>query len=280
MQPLDIIRRVARPSASAATAASQSAARATVSATPAAYVFDRDPDGVMGTYAGDLLTSYTAVQPGDIVKDNKNYFAGTVIAIHFGSIIAIGDDESEPVIFSFYTDGTYVVFRIADADYTPTTAQLDALKARVKALEDARDVIEDSIDGLTRDLDETNHDLALNYLTKSSASSTYLTKSSASSTYLTKTAASSTYLPLTGGTLTGDLTIRKAYPQIVLQQTGGKGVRISTGSGGESFILNTLAGGYVPLTVYTVNFQDQAWLEYSTTAGRFTFTKPVKATIV
>lgn len=203
-------------------------------------------------------------------KDDKNYFAGTVIAIHFGSIIAIGDDESEPVIFRFYTDGTYVVFRIADADYTPTTAQLDALKARVKALEDARGDIEDSIDNLTRDLDETNHDLALNYLTKGSVSSTYLTK----------TAAASTYLPLTGGTLTGDLTIRKAYPQIVLQQTGGKGVRISTGSGGESFILNTLAGGHVPLTVYTVNFQDQAWLEYSTTAGRFTFTKPVKATIV
>jgi len=162
------------------------------------------------------------------------------------------------------------VWEGADADYTPTTAQLDALTARVKALEDARDVIEDNIDDLTRDLDETNHDLALNYVTKGSASSTYLTK----------TAAASTYLPLTGGTLTGDLTIRKAYPQIVLQQTGGKGVRISTGSGGESFILNTLAGGHVPLTVYTVNFQDQAWLEYSTTAGRFTFTKPVKATIV
>lgn len=272
MQPLDIIRRVARPSASAATAASQSAARAIVSTGPAVYVFDRDPapDYTVGTYAGDLLTSYTAVHPGDTVKDDKNYFAGTVIAIHFGSIIAIGDDESEPAIFSFHTGGTYAVFRIADADYTPTTAQLDALKARVKALEDARDVIEDNIDDLTRDLDETNHDLALNYVTKGSASSTYLTK----------TAAASTYLPLTGGTLTGDLTIRKAYPQIVLQQTGGKGVRISTGSGGESFALNTLAGGYVPVTVYTVNFQDQAWLEYSTTAGRFTFTKPVKATIV
>lgn len=271
MQPLDIIRRVARPSAATATAA-QSAARAIVSTGPAVYVFDRDPapDYTTGTYAGDLLTSLATVQPGDTVKDDKGYYAGTVIAVIGGSVIAIGDDESEPVIFYFHADGTYTVFRIADADYTPTTAQLDALKARVKALEDARDVIEDSIDGLTRDLDETNHDLALNYLTKSSASSTYLTK----------TAAASTYLPLTGGTLTGDLTVRKAYPQIVLQQTGGKGVRISTGSGGESFVLTTLAGGYVPVTVYTVNFHDQAWLEYSTTAGRFTFTKPVKATIV
>lgn len=269
MQPLDIIRRIARPS-SATAAAAQSAARAIVSTGPAAYVFDRDPDSVRGTYAGDLLTSYASVRPGDTVKDNRGYFAGTVIAIIGGSVIAIGDDESEPAIFYFRADGTYHIFRIADADYTPTTAQLDALKARVKALEDARDVIEDNISDLTQSLDDTDHNLALNYLTKSAASSTYLTK----------TTAASTYLPLTGGTLSGDLTIRKAYPQIVLQQTGGKGVRISTGSGGEAFVLNTLAGGHVSVTVHTVNFQDQAWLEYSTTAGRFTFTKPVKATIV
>ena len=270
MQPLDILRRVARPSAIAATA--QSAARAIVSTGPAAYVFDRDPapDYTRGTYAGDLLTSLATAQPGDTVRDDKGYFAGTVIAIIAGTVIAIGEDESEPAIFSFSADGTYTVFRIADADYTPTTAQLDALKARVKVLEDARGAIEDSIDGLTRDLDETSHDLALNYLTKSSASSTYLTK----------TAAASTYLPLTGGTLTGDLTVRKAYPQIVLQQTGGKGVRISTGSGGESFVLTTLAGGYVPVTVYTVNFQDKAWLGDTASTGQFDFTKPVKATIV
>ena len=271
MQPLDITRRVARPSsATAATAAAARPAGVTVSAGPSVYVFDRDPDSVMGTYAGDLLTSYASVRPGDTVKDNRGYFAGTVIAIIGGSVSAIGDDESEASIFYFRADGTYHIFSIADGAYTPTTPQFDALKARVKALEDARDVIEDNISDLTQSLDDTDHNLALNYLTKSAASSTYLTK----------TAAASTYLPLTGGTLSGDLTIRKAYPQIVLQQTGGKGVRISTGSGGESFVLNTLTGGYVPITVYTVNFQDQAWLEYSTTAGRFTFTKPVKATIV
>lgn len=40
--------------------------------------------------------------------------------------------------------------------------------------------------------------------------STYLKKTDASSTYLTKTSASSTYLPLSGGTLTGALTVKSS----------------------------------------------------------------------
>jgi hypothetical protein len=49
--------------------------------------------------------------------------------------------------------------------------------------------------------------IASTYLTKDGASSTYLTKSNATSTYLTKTDAGNTYLKLSGGTISGNLTV-------------------------------------------------------------------------
>lgn len=85
------------------------------------------------------------------------------------------------------------------------------------------------------------------------------------------------YLPLTGGTLTGALTILMNYPQLTLQQTGGAGVRITTGSKGENFDLKTLAGGYVTTVVGDLNFKTGGWLTYNADAGQFNFNKTVTA---
>lgn len=85
------------------------------------------------------------------------------------------------------------------------------------------------------------------------------------------------YLPLTGGTLTGALTIKMNYPQLTLQQTGGSGVRITTGSQGENFDLKTLAGGYVTTVVGDLNFKTGGWLTYNADTGQFNFNKSVTA---
>ena len=73
------------------------------------------------------------------------------------------------------------------------------------------------------------------------------------------------YLPLAGGTMTGDITISKLYPKLLLNDTTGVARKFSVGTNNETFTVRNETGSVDSLTISNSN--------NATFAGNITFPK-------
>ena len=228
----------------------QSLAQSIEEISPKEYTFATNTYNAIPRFNGELLKSFASVKVGDTITgtDVAGTTRCTVVAVYGNDldgrfIHAIGANSDRPSVFVFSiadtgaTYGTYAKYELA------STYATEGLDTRVSELESKLATLESTV--------ESNHTAAI--------------------------AETKKYLPLTGGTLTGALTIKMNYPQLTLQQTGGAGVRITTGSKGENFDLKTLAGGYVTTVVGDLNFKTGGWLTYNADTGQFSFNKTVAA---
>lgn len=220
----------------------QSLAQSIEDISPKEYTFeDNGLDGGEISYnlSGELMESFDSVKVGDIVRTTDNSFRGVVIET--------GAKSGTKRIIAIGSCGgavsivTFSFKKINTVSFS--TYDVNPLNTRLSELEERLGALESTV--------ASNHTAAI--------------------------AETKKYLPLTGGTLTGALTIKMNYPQLTLQQTGGAGVRITTGSKGENFDLKTLAGGYVTTVVGDLNFKTGGWLTYNADSGQFAFNKSVSA---
>ena len=219
----------------------QSLAQSIEDISPKEYTFEDNGLGGEISYnlSGELMESFDSVKVGDTVRTTDNSFKGVVIELgaQSGAHYIRAIGSCDGAV-SIVTFSHKVINRVAFYTYN-----VNPLNFRVSKLEERLDALESTV--------ESNHTAAM--------------------------AETKKYLPLTGGTLTGALTIKMNYPQLTLQQTGGAGVRITTGSKGENFDLKTLAGGYVTTVVGDLNFKTGGWLSYNANTAQFNFNKTVTA---